>query len=32
MLPSHKARLKLMLLLGAGANLLTIRRSFEPVG
>jgi L-asparaginase len=28
-LPSHKARLKLMVLLGAGAELQTIRESFE---
>ena len=28
-LPSHKARLKLMLLLGAGADLRTVRESFE---
>lgn len=29
MLPSHKARLKLMLLLGAGASMAEIRSSFE---
>lgn len=29
MLPAHKARIKLMLLLGMGADLATIRRSFE---
>jgi L-asparaginase/Glu-tRNA(Gln) amidotransferase subunit D len=29
MLPSHKARLKLMLLLGAGRSRAEIRESFE---